>query len=155
MEWPSAQGSLIGCLKTPTTLMYGKDWKPYKWGWDAEGSKEEHPAGVIKFFKLHLLGLGARTGIVPDQIVPTPLPRGITIEQCIGDYLGFLRLFLLPKMAAQFGVHVDSMQRDIQWCLTVPAIWDGAAMEAMERAAVHAGMLHSAKFPVRRQLASM
>lgn len=67
-----------------------------------------------------------------------PLPSGLTVDRVITDYLreiGGLVLATLRKTSAGL------TKQDIQWCITVPSIWDNSAKERMRNCMIDAGLV--------------
>ncbi len=67
-----------------------------------------------------------------------PLPAGKSAIDVISDYLRLLKDYALTKIKFD-AVDVD----EVQFCLTVPAIWDNAAVEDMRTAAIQAGLVRT------------
>jgi molecular chaperone DnaK (HSP70) len=68
------------------------------------------------------------------------LPEGFTALQVITDYLRFLKNFTLEKLAAAYGGNRFHHSL-LQWCMTVPAMWDDQQKGIMRNAAVGAGII--------------
>ncbi|MCO5601734.1 hypothetical protein L7F22_055858 [Adiantum nelumboides] len=84
--------------------------------------------------------------LAPD-VNPTAstLPRGLTVERLVVDYLQCLSRFILSELQVNYGKHFG--MEDVQWCLTVPAIWDERAKQVMKVCAEKAGMVKGASCP--------
>ncbi|KAG0579312.1 hypothetical protein KC19_4G089700 [Ceratodon purpureus] len=93
----------------------------------------------LTLFKLHLASkLDASTSSGETTSGPT-LPPGMTPKRAIADYLSQISKFILRELRNKFGSHIS--QEDIQWCLTVPAIWDEQAKREMKHCAEIAGLV--------------
>ncbi|KAK3247189.1 hypothetical protein CYMTET_43303, partial [Cymbomonas tetramitiformis] len=122
--------------KTKTLLAYDQSKEPESWGWPAfsqharkQGAVRTEMSALCQRFKLHL----------SQEAIDLPtLPDGVSAEKAISDYLRLLGNFAVEKVKEKTGWGLQH----IQWCLTVPAIWDDAAKAAMKRAAQAAGLVH-------------
>eukprot|EP00899_Mesostigma_viride_P027491 jgi/Mesvir1/7927/Mv11849-RA.1 len=126
------------------------------WGWPAVRKHFDDPNGarrLVTCFKLLLAddaqrGAMSSPALIPDERAfataagvdwAVRLPVGKSAEDCVADYLRALSGVAMKDIRSRFGHQVT--EGDIQWCLTVPAIWDEAAKAAMIRAAAKAGMV--------------
>ncbi|MCO5548964.1 hypothetical protein L7F22_002428 [Adiantum nelumboides] len=80
-----------------------------------------------------------------DQFA-SELPRGLTAEQLVVDYLRCLSSFIISELQVNYGKQFG--MRDVQWCLTVPAIWDERAKQVMKVCAEKAGMVKGGSCPI-------
>ncbi|CAM6123589.1 unnamed protein product [Calypogeia fissa] len=67
------------------------------------------------------------------------LPPGFTVEGVIADYLQKLSEVIDAELENKYGGHFS--QKEIQWCLTVPAMWEDAAKQRMKKCAERAGLV--------------
>ena len=67
------------------------------------------------------------------------IPAGLSVEIIIADYLRCISGFILSELQQRYGKHLG--MEDVQWCLTVPAIWDEKAKQTMKACAEKAGMV--------------
>ncbi|MCO5581952.1 hypothetical protein L7F22_035841 [Adiantum nelumboides] len=74
-----------------------------------------------------------------------PLPGDLTAERMVVDYLRKLTDFIMEEL--RFANAKGFSKEDVQWCLTVPAIWDEQAKQVMRTCAEKAGMVKGAKCP--------
>ncbi|CAM6113809.1 unnamed protein product [Calypogeia fissa] len=89
-------------------------------------------AHFITRFKLHLAGSGKTSA--------ADLPNGLTARRTISDYLRELSKFILSGVLQRnLGSHIT--MEDIQWCITVPAIWNEEAKQEMTTCAEIAGLV--------------
>ena len=85
---------------------------------------------LLTKFKLHLAGGSSAL----------PLPPGLTIERVIADYLRELGGLILKYLQNKYGAHYSN--KVIQWCVTVPSIWDNSAKASMKSCMVAAGLVN-------------
>ena len=100
-----------------------------QWGWPAQNSLGQQ----VSLFKLYLSGKD--TSNLPR--LPDFAQNDVTIV--IADYLRNLVAFIIQTIKEQLLMEV--LVSEIQWCLTVPAMWKDPAKAAMKRAAQIAGMV--------------
>ncbi|KAJ7539870.1 hypothetical protein O6H91_11G112700 [Diphasiastrum complanatum] len=81
-------------------------------------------------FKLHL---------ADEANITEGLPPGLRVEVAISDYLSALSKVVLKELRERFGSHI--CLDDIQWCITVPVIWEEHAKQQMKRCAELAGLV--------------
>lgn len=154
-EWPEqASGGGQPYCKTQTSLYYSKDDNNIKlesWGWPAlveyrkalSTLRSKHlrapPLKVGEFvtkFKLKLASHG------DQRLSAEALPDKLTARMLITDYLREISQFIMKHLKNRFGEHFD--MHEVQWCLTVPAIWDDHAKQLMKSCAEEAGLIQSA-----------
>lgn len=149
-EWPmqtEVQGKAY--VKTATALWYvqneaTKVHELKQWGCPAiveqvfaascqRNSSQGTVGNLISRFKLHLASseLGS--------ISAAPLPQWLTVDQAIKDFLSCLVTFILEEVKGRFGLHIR--MADIQFALTVPAIWDDPSKQRIKVIAEEAGLL--------------
>lgn len=156
-NYPKASGEKPYC-KTLTASYYKfteGGWQLKSWGYPARVEYERDiqavrkqrdtkpsddssspPATVGKYlsrFKLHLASKDMRVSSA------SPLPPGLTVEQVITDYLREMGVFILKHMKDKYGAHFTN--EVIQWCVTVPSIWDNSAKATMKHCMVSAGLV--------------
>ncbi|GIQ81679.1 heat shock protein 70 family protein [Kipferlia bialata] len=68
------------------------------------------------------------------------LPPGLTVVDVIADYLSLMRGRIEAQIAAKYG-GVGLTLADVQWCLTVPAMWTDCAKGQMRQAVLKAGLI--------------
>ena len=94
------------------------------------------PSSLVGFFatkfKLHLADQ-------PPAHNRNRTPAGLSVESLIVDYLRCISGFILSEFQLRYGKHFG--MDDVQWCLTVPAIWDEKAKQTMKACAEKAGMV--------------
>ena len=105
-------------------------------------SRAADPSCFVSRFKLHLASKEelARSG----QRAP-PLPPGKTAMDVISDFLRLISTHAMDHVRQQIGAHLT--ESDVQWCVTVPAMWTDKGKQSMAEAAQLAGMI---KGPLNR-----
>ncbi|XP_069129241.1 heat shock 70 kDa protein 12A-like [Argopecten irradians] len=121
LTWTATSGCLQS-LKTSTAVLFTPDKKFSCFGFEAEDKYSELT-----------LGEGGKM-VLLLQIQDGALPALDVFSAAIG----YMKDHLLQTCNKQ---GLDLLPHDIQWVLTVPAIWDDSAKLFMRKAAVKAGML--------------
>lgn len=159
-DWPMfEQGGGKSYCKTLTGVYYesGSDGKLVfkSWGWPArvaylgamraalqakkktgvEG--DAPPVGeMLTKFKLHLAGENDGPPSVEN------LPGDLTPDQVISDYLRGIGEFIITELQSRYGNMIT--KEVVQWCLTVPSIWDDHAKQQMKLCMEKAGLVKGA-----------
>ncbi|KAH6556643.1 hypothetical protein KP509_1Z165800 [Ceratopteris richardii] len=113
-------------------------------------SPDRRPRGLLNptdgnqafFATMFKLFLAPQPGI--GSILP-PLPPGLTVERFVVDYLRSLTDHAVLQLSR--ALQKKLTKGNIQWCLTVPAIWDEEAKQLMRRYAEKAGMIQGPDCP--------
>lgn len=139
-SWCAGSRSLMS-LKTPTTLLLKPDKTFHAFGYEAEDAysqladDEEH-TGYYYFrrFKMMLFG---QSHLKRDIMLKTD--QGLELEAItvFSLSINYLKDHLLATLEKR-GTGV--VNKDIQWVLTVPAIWNDTAKQFMREAAEKAGI---------------
>ncbi|KAH7283572.1 hypothetical protein KP509_34G014100 [Ceratopteris richardii] len=90
-------------------------------------------------FKLYLAPKDSEMAVVPH------LPGNLTPEKLTVDYLRCLSDYIMEELNG--AMRNDLSKKDVQWCLTVPAIWDEKAKQLMRCYAEKAGMIQGPDSP--------
>ena len=90
-------------------------------------------------FKLHLASKDA------GESSAAKLPRGFTVTQVIADYLREIGASIMRHLRTKFSDELT--MSDVQWCVTVPSIWDDHAKKQMETCMARAGLIRSSNSP--------
>lgn len=124
------------------------------WGLEAERGHKEHLKSLtnnnfhfVSKFKLllapedYIISLQSNFGYLNpvEKTFFKCLPDGMDIEKPITDYLHELGHFALEELRLRFGSHVE--MSDIQWGITVPALWDERAKGIMRNCMANAGLV--------------
>ncbi|KAG0560058.1 hypothetical protein KC19_10G151200 [Ceratodon purpureus] len=144
-DWPSRTGEKPHC-KTSTALYYkptgSGEFECASWGHIARsdfmasrGGKADEPQGLyLSNFKLLL------KEDLNDPALAASIPPPLTIQTIIADYL--LRIGELALSVIQSHEGDANLSRDsVQWCVTVPSIWDEYAKMQMKACMVNAGLV--------------
>jgi hypothetical protein len=151
-DYPKAGGEKPYC-KTLTGSYYknvGGVWQFKSWGYparaecarDFQAVRKQRGSGdplqpslgnLLVRFKLHLASkdLGASTA--------KDLPPGLTVATLITDYLRAMGALVLTTLQDHYGAQLTTQA--IQWCVTVPSIWDNAAKAVMKTCMASAGLV--------------
>ncbi|MCJ1376934.1 hypothetical protein MMC17_000024 [Xylographa soralifera] len=122
-NWPTS-GNLVG-MQVPSEIAYRDgDTTEYSWGYDI-GPREKK----LKWFKL---------GLETDKEVLS-LPTGLTAQAVVRDFLSALYKHVMKTLYRRFERAVMQMTQ-VDFILTVPAIWSDAAKKKTEAAAKAAGL---------------
>ncbi|KAF9991742.1 hypothetical protein BGZ80_001587 [Entomortierella chlamydospora] len=142
--WPKQTHSYP---KVPTCNLYGPHSKEMlEWGYTAKVAISKPPYKnhvLLSKYKLHL---DEASGPHP------PLPNGLSVVDAIADYLRAFHAHVLQSVLMGFGASFE--QRHIQYCLSVPAMWNDNAKAMMRQAALQAGMITPLDPPHRLLLIS-
>ncbi|KAG0011384.1 Heat shock 70 kDa protein 12A [Podila clonocystis] len=133
--------------KVPTCNLYGPGSKEIlEWGYPAKIAMTKPPYKnhvLLSKYKLHL----------DDASGPhPPLPNGLTVVDAIADYLRLFHAHVVQSALKGFGSVFS--QQHIQYCLSVPAMWNDHAKALMRQAALQAGMISPLDPPHRLLLIS-
>lgn len=151
IEWPEQP---YPSYKTPTALIYDTtNNKLTHWGWSATLESHRLRSGTSQLLSQYMkLGLQSGDGGTVDddadsaesQHEKATLPPGKDVVTVIADYLREMKKFIIQNIQKQ-GIKIRD--NDIQWCLTVPAIWTDLSKEKMHMAAQMAGILQGPLCP--------
>lgn len=128
--------------KTLTALFYKRETPEHaelegaSWGYCArtayfnQNKKRQDPRGLyLTAFKVLLM-----------RELSDVLPPPLTIESLVTDYLKFIGEQALSVIRNHEG-EVNFNQDAVQWCVTVPSIWDAKAKQRMKNCMVKAGLV--------------
>ncbi|KAH7283560.1 hypothetical protein KP509_34G013600 [Ceratopteris richardii] len=176
-EWPGANSArAISYCKNQTSLLYLRSsgargsFELKAWGWSAflaydeimqdlvrkgmkggaSTSPDQRPYDMLNptegkeaffatKFKLYLAPETA-----PGSSLPS-LPPDLTVERLVVDYLRIITDYAVQEVSRLLQKKLT--KGNIQWCLTVPAIWDERAKQLMRRYAEMAGMIQGPDCP--------
>src|SRR5579859_3921041 len=140
IAWPGAPSPYP---KTATCLLYSPKGEVDAWGYEAiqrlADVRKNKKLGYhyIDNFKLEL---GKDASIMSDG-------KAFLVLDLVTDYLRNLKAFVLERVREQSTLELD--EREIRWCLTIPAIWSDEQKEQMHIAAQRAGLLSSGTVSVQ------
>jgi hypothetical protein len=144
-DWPR-KGNEPPYCKTLTGLYYKREgdsgpWECASWGYPArkdyaaDDTQGRDPRGhyLTKFKLLLKKGPG-------DPALMASIPPPLTLNKVITDYLKLLGENALSVIRNHEGE--ANFRRDaVQWCVTVPSIWDESAKQQMKACMVNAGLV--------------
>lgn len=136
-DWPRKENERSYC-KTLTGLFYKREAPSSpSWGYCARTEYANHrhcttaPHGLyLTRFKLLL------KEVLTDPHIPAPL----TLDTIITDYLKCIGEKALSVIENHEG-KVNFCKDSVQWCITVPSIWDETAKQKMKECMVNAGLV--------------
>ncbi|EGG19165.1 hypothetical protein DFA_02413 [Cavenderia fasciculata] len=128
-SWPGG-GSIN--TKTVTVISLDRQGRLAKFGYDA---REDYDNAIFSNFKMVLFDSVSRenTMVKADNCDQTA-----SVESLITETLKFFKQTSLERL--NNGSFNKLNQRDVQWVITVPAIWDDAAKQIMRQCATNAGL---------------
>ncbi|XP_078592854.1 heat shock 70 kDa protein 12A-like [Branchiostoma floridae x Branchiostoma japonicum] len=142
-EWGNDQG--FQALKTPTCLLLDPEQRFHSFGFDAkekyaqlEGA-DNRQFYFFDLFKMELYKEGEGQTITSDTNLTARNGKRLRAMDVFADALRFLKGQALDVMRER--TDVDFTTADIQWVLTVPAIWQPSARQFMRDAAYKAHLL--------------
>ncbi|KAH7288835.1 hypothetical protein KP509_31G045700 [Ceratopteris richardii] len=169
-NWP---GSVIAqaphYCKTLTSLFYTPSptksghFEPQNWGWpaltafntaivDFERKNQRRALESNKFssifFSIRYYEQNFKLYLAPETKQTAPLAQyfgDLNPERFAVDYVRSFTDFIIGEL--RVGIRNDLSMRDVQWCLTVPAIWDEGAKQKMRKYAEKAGMITGSDCP--------
>ncbi|EGG19164.1 hypothetical protein DFA_02412 [Cavenderia fasciculata] len=123
-------------LKTLTLISIDQAGKLARFGYDA---REDHGNAIFSNFKMVLFDSATRekTMVKADNCDQTA-----SVESLITETLKFFKQTSLERINNGNTNAVEPSQ--VQWVITVPAIWDDAAKQIMRRCAINAGLCTTA-----------
>jgi hypothetical protein len=93
-----------------------------------------HKVGhLVTLFKLNLASSDRR---LPAE---SRLPAGLTAKKVITDYLREISRSIFAELRNRYGNLLR--MHEVQWCLTVPTLWDDHAKQCMKTYAEEAGLV--------------
>lgn len=116
-------------------------------GWGYDVGEALAPTGYpkpgfqkVKWFKLQLM-LEGNSYIDPTNL--PPLPAGKSAVDVAADYLFKLRQAMRNYLNINLGDAFIREERYIQYCFSVPAIWNDTGKAALRQAIIQAGFISS------------
>ncbi|KAI8985115.1 hypothetical protein BDB01DRAFT_788960 [Pilobolus umbonatus] len=133
-KWPNQLE--YGYPKAPTSCLYDNTNRTLRyWGKTVNKEKQKPQTGnnytVLNLFKLYL----------DEELLPklTPLPLNLTITQVIADYLRHFYDFV--KVSLKKKGFPNGFEKQVRFCLTVPAMWSNRSKNIMREAAILAHLI--------------
>ena len=138
-DWPSRNSEKPYC-KTLTGIYYNEDkagkLQCASWGHIARSDSVLSRAKGVYLSKFKLL----LKKDLNDPYLAASIPPPLTVNTIITDYLrhiGELALKVIKNHEGEVSFNRDS----VQWCVTVPSIWDESAKQQMKACMVNAGLV--------------
>ncbi|CAH1263359.1 HSPA12A [Branchiostoma lanceolatum] len=143
--WGNDQG--YQALKTPTCLLLDPEQRFHSFGFDANEKyaqlqgADDRQFYFFDLFKMELYKEGGGQTITSDTTLTARNGKRLRAVDVFADALRFLKDQALAVMRERTDVNFTTA--DIQWVLTVPAIWQPSARQFMRDAAYKAQLLTS------------
>lgn len=151
LEWPAAPDRYI---KTLTQSLYAQDNTLAAWGYEARRrlAHLRNDRSARAFFHLQRFKMALRESTLLTANGPEVEERGrrFLVLDLISDFLREIKKFALADL--QGNKVSEVAEREILWCLTVPAIWSDAEKQLMRKAAVRAGLIGAEDHEAERLL---
>ncbi|EFJ24727.1 hypothetical protein SELMODRAFT_414734 [Selaginella moellendorffii] len=134
-DWPCSPRPYC---KTQTSLFYtpGREDDSFKledWGWaatkkfmESRPSSQDEIGFLVNKFKLRL----AEDFSDGNKAIQDSFAGKLEVERLVVDYLASISKFIVEHLKGTYGQSFSA--RDVQWCLTVPAIWSDKAKHKMQ-----------------------
>ncbi|XP_048728151.2 heat shock 70 kDa protein 12B-like isoform X2 [Ostrea edulis] len=142
-HWNAPDGGLIS-FKTPTTVLLNKEEKLEEFGFDAESryaelaeEGEHEDYFYFRRFKMMLYDKVRKGKLTIDAKVQDIRGRELPAVKVFSHAIKFLKNHLEDSLKSRGSI---VKKEDIDWVLTVPAIWDDPAKFFMRKAAQEAGI---------------
>ena len=168
-DWPMyEQGGGKSYCKTLTGAYYERSSDGalgfHSWGWPA---RVAYLADVKAFLQAKKKRTGENIPSVGEMLTKFKLqlasesdgppstenlPGNLKPDQVISDYLKGIGEFIMTELRSRYGNQIS--KEVVQWCLTVPSIWDDSAKQQMKLCMEKAGLvkgaadLHASPYPV-------
>ncbi|XP_061188700.1 heat shock 70 kDa protein 12A-like [Saccostrea echinata] len=140
-SWVAEGGNGLMSWKTPTTLLLNPDDSFNSFGYEAEEvyqelieNEEHHDFHYFRRFKMMLHN---KMIMNRDVIIEDSGGRGFPARTVFRHSIDYLKKHFF-KTIEERALNLE--HKDIQWVLTVPAIWNEPAKQFMREAAVEAGI---------------
>jgi len=132
--------------KTPTTLLLKPDGSFHSFGFGARDfyhDLEPEDAKKWMYFEKFKMNLHSEKNLHKDVEIKAANGKSVRAVTIFAHALTFFKDHVLEELSDQSATRI--MEEDIQWVLTVPAIWKAPAKQFMRTAAYEAGLtsLHS------------
>lgn len=136
-NWPNPKAKNPTNDKVPSTLSYGKDGKPERWGYSNQQKDD-----AFKWFKILLEPNSNHYDSVQEVKQSQKLLKDLNKDpvDVVADYLRILWDYTMLDIKRE--VKSDDWMQDyaLKVVITVPAMWSDAAKDKTKRAALKAGM---------------
>ena len=152
-DYPGVKSPICKTLTASYYKNNGGTWQFRSWGYparaeyaqDLEATRKHLMSGpsndplqpsVGSYFEKFMLYLASKDlGASTAQ----GLPPGLMVNILITDYLREMGALVLKTLQEKYGAQL--IKQAIQWCVTVPSIWDNAAKAVMKTCMTSAGLV--------------
>ncbi|XP_021355916.1 heat shock 70 kDa protein 12A-like isoform X2 [Mizuhopecten yessoensis] len=141
--WTAGSRALVS-LKTPTTVLLDKDKNFHSFGYEAEdyysqlAEDDDHGDWYyFRRFKMMLYGKEGKGGLTRNIPLKDIRDKELPALKVFSEAIKYLKGHLLKALEKRA---TDVKDTDIEWVLTVPAIWNDPAKQFMREAAEVAGI---------------
>ncbi|KAF8333699.1 hypothetical protein F5887DRAFT_1063656 [Amanita rubescens] len=143
-----AQQRVGGDSKIPTVLYYDKEGEVRAVGAEATQDDfieeaEDNEFVRVEWFKLHLRPKALASSHIHDDDLP-PLPPNKTAEQILADFLKYLHestKTYIKQTHPGGSAFWQSVEKNVEYVLSLPNGWEGQQQAQMRRAALKAGLV--------------
>jgi hypothetical protein len=90
-------------------------------------------------FKLYLATTCAQDTVGPASPAASDLPSSLNLNGVVTDFLREIGEFIMEHLRGKYGKHLS--KDVVQWCVTVPSIWDDKAKQQMKACMHRAGLV--------------
>ncbi|CAG2213185.1 unnamed protein product [Mytilus edulis] len=140
--WNAGAAALMS-LKAPTCLLLNKDREFVAFGYDAENQYTElaleNEHNDYLFFRRFKMLLHRNPGLNRDTKIAAANGEEVQAKAVFGHGIAFLKNHALENFK-RAGMEID--ENEVQWVITVPAIWTDAAKQFMREAAQRADIFN-------------
>ncbi|XP_033742411.1 heat shock 70 kDa protein 12A-like isoform X2 [Pecten maximus] len=142
-NWTAGSRALVS-LKTPTTVLFDEDQKFHSFGYEAEDhysqlAEDDNHTDWYYFrrFKMMLYGKDGKGGLSKKIMLKDIRDKELPALKVFSEAIKFLKGHLMKALEKR---STEVKDVDIEWVLTVPAIWNDPAKQFMRLAAEEAGI---------------
>ncbi|OPL32799.1 hypothetical protein AM593_05223, partial [Mytilus galloprovincialis] len=140
--WNAGAAALMS-MKAPTCLLLNKDREFVAFGYDAENQYTElaleNEHSDYLFFRRFKMLLHRNPGLNRDTKIAAANGEEVQAKAVFGHGIAFLKNHALENFK-RAGMEID--ENEVQWVITVPAIWTDAAKQFMREAAQRADIFN-------------
>ncbi len=151
-------GQNVPYVKTLTQILYSPDLQEKWWGYDvkkvlAEKRKNDE-AKDYHFFERFKMSLRESQDVTSEgPSITSQAGKKFLAVDVIADYLRFLKYFAWKDITKVTSGHLK--EKEIRWCLTVPAIWTDADKQLMRSAAQKADIIGTSEEDAERLILAL
>ena len=151
-------GQNVPYVKTLTQILYSPDLQEKWWGYEAKKvlteKRKNDEAKDYHFFERFKMSLRESQDVTSEgPRITSKADKKFLAVDVIADYLRFLKDFAWKDITEATSGHLK--EKEIRWCLTVPAIWSDADKQLMRRAAQKAGIIGDSEEDAERLILAL